>query len=83
MESAGACIAVVTNAGGAAMRRVELQSMPGARIVRAEVTVFGRSSCAVLFVRYVGERGAWYQRGLRWARARGWDLAVAPHCGRD
>jgi hypothetical protein len=83
MQTVGVAVAIVRSAGGAAMSVEQLQSVPDAVVLKAEVTRLRRSACAAIVVRYEGPRGPWLGRMREWAAARDWMVTVAPRVRPD
>ena len=83
MHSVGVVVAIVRSAGGATIDMEQLRQMPGATLMRAEVTRVRRSACAALVVKYEGSRAAWLANLRRWASARDWIVTVAPRQSPD
>lgn len=78
MQTVGVAVAIVRSAGGSVMSVEQLRGMPGATLMKAEVTRVRRSACAAIVVKYEGPRGPWLASMRRWAAARDWVVTVAP-----
>ena len=76
-------VAVILSAGGAELDLQALESLPGARLVRAEFARSERAACVAATLEHQCPLGDLVS-GLRaWAAGRGWSVTVAPVKSRE
>ncbi|MFQ5703942.1 MAG: hypothetical protein ACE5HT_07965 [Gemmatimonadales bacterium] len=70
-------IAVILNAGGAALDLAALRDIPEGRLVKAEFAASERASCVAATVQHECSDRDFVGALRTWAHGRGWSVAVA------
>ena len=78
MTAPVASLAIILRTDGHPLDLRALHDMPDAEIVRAELAEGERVACVTATVRHFSARSEFRTRVSAWARARGWQITVAP-----
>lgn len=71
-------VAVILNTNGAPLDLVALQSLPNARIVRAEFACGESAACVAATLEHECSARDLLEALRSWASGRGWSVTVAP-----